>query len=417
LGRASEAQTVPSQSIFIDFPLLQVVERRQGRVLEEGWIPIGKQGEGDIAVIELEANAPSEARPATLARSTILTGHSFTAYGFPVANDRGIWVDGRIIDSVSGGWVQIEGVRLTGHAVERGFSGTPVWDRRLQAVVGMIVGRDLTPQAKTAFMIPTDILISVWPPLQPLENEPAQSPAQNMGRLLFKEELRRIDAAMPSQVVVDRPTELWVQVCRPGSPGFRSTLPQYTSAGEEISQRDVREGVLSLLFRIDAQTGNLQPVHARIELTARDFTLDDQHQDVQLQPRVDSGVITFGLVPNQVRRRSILHLTVKQQTPDGEMVTLGSVSLFTEVRSRDIDQGTDPAWTLASLTLSESASRAAMQSSIRSSDSAQDTTTPVPGRTSEEQRRIDKYLLLSESMLYSLIPPYMEESKGTAYTA
>jgi len=62
--------------------------------------------------------------------------------------------------------VQIEDVKETGFAVEPGFSGTPVWDSQVEAVVGMIVAAEKRMNLKTAFAIPVDVLAGSWPLLE-----------------------------------------------------------------------------------------------------------------------------------------------------------------------------------------------------------------------------------------------------------
>ena len=42
--------------------------------------------------------------------------------------------------------------------MEPGFSGGPVWDERLDAVVGMAVEADARPEVKAAFILPVDVL-------------------------------------------------------------------------------------------------------------------------------------------------------------------------------------------------------------------------------------------------------------------
>ena len=154
----------PDEAISIDFPFLPSAARLSATVAHNGWIPTRVDDQGDIAVLELDR--PTEVDAAPLADATSLRGHHFWAFGFPVGHDRGVWADGRLVGPIGGGWVQLESVRTTGHPVEAGFSGAPVWDTRIRAVVGMIVGKDRLPDIRTAFMAPTNVLASAWPALQ-----------------------------------------------------------------------------------------------------------------------------------------------------------------------------------------------------------------------------------------------------------
>ena len=67
---------------------------------------------------------------------------------------RGMW---------SGNWIQLVDHKNTGYRLEEGFSGTPIWDKNLSAVVGIAVAADKQrPEVKAAFMIPTELLLKAW---------------------------------------------------------------------------------------------------------------------------------------------------------------------------------------------------------------------------------------------------------------
>ncbi len=79
-----------------------------------------------------------------------------------------MWATGRLLGRQVTNWVQIEDVKETGFAVEPGFSGTPVWDPQVEAVVGMVVAAERQTNLKTAFAIPVDVLARSWPLLESL---------------------------------------------------------------------------------------------------------------------------------------------------------------------------------------------------------------------------------------------------------
>ena len=59
--------------------------------------------------------------------------------------------------------IQIEDTESTGYAAEAGFSGTAIWDEQLGGVVGMAVSADKEKLvAKSAFFIPTNVLLKAW---------------------------------------------------------------------------------------------------------------------------------------------------------------------------------------------------------------------------------------------------------------
>jgi hypothetical protein len=222
---------------------------------------------------------------------------------------------------------------------------------------------------------------------------------------------RRLDAAMPGRTAVGRPTELWVQICLPDSEGFRTALPQYTRSGEEITKGDVRENNLAVVFALDQQTGAPLPARLRVEPRAPDFTLDQSYQDIQVSPFTDSGLMTFVLTPRQARKRSIVHVAVKQPMPDGALLTLGSVSLTTQIVPTGAQLVAYAAWTLVSLTLSSFVAGPFHTEAAAASPSP-------PPRIHErvrvidqvEREEIEEYLSLDEPRLHSLMPPYVKQA-------
>jgi hypothetical protein len=168
-----------------------------------------------------------------------------------------------------------------------------------------------------------------------------------------QEETRRLDAAMPGQTRVGRPTELWAQVCLPSSDGFRTQLPAFTrSRREQITGRDVRAGGLAVAFPIDPQTGEPGPVLVTVEVRSNDFSIPEPTREVLLWARTDSGLLVFDMTPTRARDRSIVHVTVRQTMPDGPVITLGSASLSTQIAGAGVAQAAaQVAWTLLSLPL------------------------------------------------------------------
>jgi hypothetical protein len=108
---------------------------------------------------------PRTAQAAPLAQVEDLWGHTFRAFGFPRGQDTGILATGRLLGHQLTNWVQIEDVKETGVAAETGFSGTPVCDTQVEAVVGMVVAERRT-NLKAAFAIPVDVLVGSWPLLE-----------------------------------------------------------------------------------------------------------------------------------------------------------------------------------------------------------------------------------------------------------
>jgi hypothetical protein len=158
------------------------------------------------------------------------------------------------------------------------------------------------------------------------------------------EEERRLDAAMPRQVSVNQPTEVWIQLCLPGSRGFRDKLPHFTEQGDVISQADVREHDLNVQYPLDPVTQQPVPVYVMVELRGADFEIADPDQQVMLTPGKDSPLLVFGATPTAVRSRSVLQVIVTLTTPDGQMVTVGSGALATEVLAVGVERAAQVVW-------------------------------------------------------------------------
>ena len=166
LGLADDTPEKPQQQVALDVPRVAPRQLLSARVVL--WRPPLPDGGDDLAGLELIDDPPSGAQPAPLAQVEDLWEHTFRVFGFPRGQDTGVWATGRLLGRQTTNWVQIEDVKETGFAVEPGFSGTPVWDEQVQAVVGMIVAAEKRLNLKTAFAIPVDVLARSWPLLESL---------------------------------------------------------------------------------------------------------------------------------------------------------------------------------------------------------------------------------------------------------
>jgi len=135
----------PTGAVTVDFPALGDA-KAVAEVVADGWTPITVDGKGDIAVLELEASLPREAVAPVVrvARGTL--DHRIMVYGYPRNVDSGEWATGKLLERAGPGrqWLQI-GSEGFGAPIQSGFSGSPVWDRELGAVVGIIVAQDRRP--------------------------------------------------------------------------------------------------------------------------------------------------------------------------------------------------------------------------------------------------------------------------------
>lgn len=189
LGIADETPEMPAAPLTLDFPYLKT--SCGAHVIH--WMPplIDEYaGEiGDVAVLRLDSKKPQDALPTPLTPARPLPGHQFKAIGYPKGyENHGASADGVIRDLLPSGRLQIESLSVNGVPVQEGFSGTPVWDKDLKGVVGIVAGA--LKGNKVGFIIPTEELCRIWSRL-PLSPPPGLSEVP----------------ALPEQFV-DRPVDL-----------------------------------------------------------------------------------------------------------------------------------------------------------------------------------------------------------------
>jgi tetratricopeptide (TPR) repeat protein len=176
LGISESTPQRPSESIHLDFPLITPDAQLKAQVIF--WRPApakgdSSQGHEDIAALELDSPPPPDAKPVRLLLENDLWNHPFQTFGFPAGHDDGLWSTGVLRARQGTGWVQVEDVKAPGGRLESGYSGAPVWDEKLNGVVGMAVAADLKrTDAKIAFIIPTRVLATNWTALSQLTIPP-----------------------------------------------------------------------------------------------------------------------------------------------------------------------------------------------------------------------------------------------------
>ncbi|GAX34584.1 trypsin-like peptidase domain-containing protein [Nodularia sp. NIES-3585] len=155
---------IPDGEIQVDFPLANSTEKIKATVVH--WHPTSDLNSDliieDIAVLKLE-HLPSQAQPTRLIVSENISKHPFKVFGCPQGVAFGVWATGVLSEQNAKQWVQLEDTKVTGYAIAKGFSGSPVWDEQLQGVVGMVVAADSRREAaKVSFMIPIQTLVKAW---------------------------------------------------------------------------------------------------------------------------------------------------------------------------------------------------------------------------------------------------------------
>jgi archaellum biogenesis ATPase FlaH len=164
LGKPKESQARPEEEVRLDFPFLGH-EVKTARVVN--WRPIQQDGSGDIAVLLLDEVFDQAPEPVLFAdaEANDLRTHEFETYGFPLGQDAGVEAHGKLLGRRPDGSIQIESDLVTGYRVQSGFSGAPVRDKKLCALVGMVAIAERQADVKAAFIIPTKLLVRQWPEL------------------------------------------------------------------------------------------------------------------------------------------------------------------------------------------------------------------------------------------------------------
>jgi trypsin-like peptidase len=160
--------TAPAGSMFVVFQFAGQHEPIPATVIDDGWHPEAPDGSGDIAVLALDHMPPLEAEPAPLCNAKRVWEHRFRAYGYPKGHERdGVWSHGMMVGHAGPEWLQLEANSSHGHRLQKGFSGAPIWDNHLKAVVGIVVASDKVAGARTGYGISIDAIGRCWPTLAP----------------------------------------------------------------------------------------------------------------------------------------------------------------------------------------------------------------------------------------------------------
>jgi hypothetical protein len=169
LGRDLTEAEPPEEDVTLVFPFAAPDAPVSARVREGCWSPLASipcvcdEKHRDIALLQLNGNAPKGARPVETTEIAELWRHRFGAYGYPDEKTSGEWATGRLLHADDAGLVQIEDIKTTGIFVQPGFSGGPVWDEGLGRVVGMIALAEPEPDKRIAFVIPVGTIRRTFP--------------------------------------------------------------------------------------------------------------------------------------------------------------------------------------------------------------------------------------------------------------
>ena len=154
-----QSSDIPQGLVYLDFPFSDVRPCAKLQARAVYWLPEdpSQSRVEDIAGLYLIDAPPQGIYPAPMKSIDDLNGESLREHrlqisGFPIPAGQEAHA---VISSapLANRWVQIEDTKETGVSVKEGFSGSPVWDTKLQGVVGMVLAKDaIEPERKVAYM-------------------------------------------------------------------------------------------------------------------------------------------------------------------------------------------------------------------------------------------------------------------------
>ncbi len=235
-----EGAVVRTELTFADHELADGGTRDRGHSVPASvahWLPEEPSGGGqDIAVLRLHDPAPA-GRPAPLAElSRDSWGHPVRTFGFPSQRGGGVWHAGVLRGRQANGWFQFERDPASAYPISRGFSGAPVWDEALGAVIGMVIAAD--PRHPVGFLIPVRDLAAVSPELRqavaPPCPFPGLSPFQSGQSPFFFG--RERESAEIAELVDQNPivTVLGASGCGKSSVVRAGVVPRLRGAGHRV---------------------------------------------------------------------------------------------------------------------------------------------------------------------------------------
>lgn len=127
---------IPREDMWIAFPKSRHAWGQRRRVAS---VRIGEPSDVmDFAIVDLLEPVPAGVTPAPLRcpRPVDLVGHRWWAFGFGRSDRLGSAAEGTIDADLGYGWVRL--LTQSRYAVEPGFSGSGLWSREYQAVVGLV---------------------------------------------------------------------------------------------------------------------------------------------------------------------------------------------------------------------------------------------------------------------------------------
>ncbi len=173
LGRQEKTQEPPEENHSIKIKFIGISsEMVSAKVSKNGWYPCSQNTDGlprgnnsmcDIAILESNNLTPSNFQSGKLYRGKLNSeyeGKQFLINGYPEKSGGSerlahITYIGMLSESK---WIQVETANATGHPIQPGYSGAPVF-KSIDSIIGMVASYDNTENSREGFIIPSDLLV------------------------------------------------------------------------------------------------------------------------------------------------------------------------------------------------------------------------------------------------------------------
>lgn len=144
------------EDVELDFPVLGG-DRVTARVVH-------RADDVDVAGLRLAVRPPG-ARAVRVVAPDEIRGHRVRTFGVSDARPAGVWSQGVVRGAIAGGRIHIEDDRAHGLPMLQGFSGGPVIDDDLGAVVGMVTEVEARRAHRIGYALSGAVLHDAWPAL------------------------------------------------------------------------------------------------------------------------------------------------------------------------------------------------------------------------------------------------------------
>lgn len=147
--------------VDLDFPVLGTTAR--ARVVH-------RRDDVDLVCLRLEATPPG-AGPVRVVAVDDIRDHRVRSFGVPNHRPDGVWSQGVVRGPIASGRIHIEDDRAHGLPMLQGFSGGPVVDDELNAVVGMVVEVERRREHRIGYALSGAALHDAWPDLTSISDQ------------------------------------------------------------------------------------------------------------------------------------------------------------------------------------------------------------------------------------------------------